>query len=371
MTALRAFHGWLPAIEAAWQRWSRGRFVAFAVAAVLGLTIFVFSPRWWLMAEPVPGSFQWARALGFIAQCEDPFRADVEPALHWRLLPPLLAHHLGLRGNNTFFIPWAGVIAFLTATAYWSSRLLPQRTSAFLLTLLVSTSSAVLVPLHWLGVNDAWVWLGLLTIVCARAPFPLAVATLLCPWIDERYLIGLPLALWCRHQMQPPGRDHHWLLLGGCTMPYAAARISAWLISSHEAAGGTFLGLILAEFHVWLPLAPLGWFMAFRAGWIVVACVFLRRSFHSFRTNATGVALAATTLALSTILAADLSRSAAIMFPLLFLGGITLATRLPARAPAILGVCALANLLIPAAHVVYRSIDHMDSLSMELYRLLR
>ena len=76
----------LDAFDARLRRWSFTHFVLFAVALALLTSVFVLSPRWWLLTAPHPGSFQWDRAFGFIAQCETPFRSDVEPALRWRLL---------------------------------------------------------------------------------------------------------------------------------------------------------------------------------------------------------------------------------------------------------------------------------------------
>jgi hypothetical protein len=361
----------LASLETQWQRWPHHRFVFFTVIAVLVLTVFFFSPRWWLMTSPAPGSFQWSRGLGFVAQCENPFRADIEPALRWRLLPPLVAHYLGLRGTIAFIIPWLGVLALLAAVASWSARLLAARTSAFFLTLLIATSSAVLVPLHWFGINDAWAWLGLFTLACARSQYALVVAALLCPWIDERFLIGLPLALWCRHQLQPSAFTRLLVTALLPAVPYVAIRVIALLNAPADAPDSSFLLHTLTECQTWLPLARLGWWMALRAAWPVALAAFANQSQIPLRTTAFGAVLTAFTLLVSAILAADLSRSAAVILPLLVVGAVTLSAQSPFRARLLLGACAAANLLIPAAHVVYRKIDIADSLPVELYRLLR
>jgi hypothetical protein len=67
------------------------------------------------MRQYMPGSFQWDRAHAFLLQCEHPLRHDVEPAMLWRLLPPLAAHALHLPGNTPLIIPWLGLLA---ATGY-------------------------------------------------------------------------------------------------------------------------------------------------------------------------------------------------------------------------------------------------------------
>jgi hypothetical protein len=72
---------------------------SFSIAlACLALGMFFFAPQLWLMTEYQPGTFQWDRARTFLLQCEIPLRRDIEPAMHWRLLPPLVCHALHLRG---------------------------------------------------------------------------------------------------------------------------------------------------------------------------------------------------------------------------------------------------------------------------------
>ena len=127
--------------------------LAGIVALSLSLSLFFFAPSLWQFSTPAPGSIVWARAITVLQQCEHPFRRDIEAAMQWRLLPPLVAHMLHLPGRTPLVLPWLGA---LIATAYVAvlfrrrcddSRAILGGTLAF-----VSTS-AVLVPFGLLGLT--------------------------------------------------------------------------------------------------------------------------------------------------------------------------------------------------------------------------
>lgn len=335
----------------------------------LGLSVLFFAPRLWLMQEPVPGSFQWDRALTFLRQCDEPFRRDIEPAMLWRLLPPLVAHSLHLPGKTPLVLPWLGLVAATAYVAMLLRRRLDDGRFVFGGTLLFASTSAVLVPVGWLGMNDAWVWLGLLVVAFGRAHWSAPLACLLCPWIDERFLIGFPLAwLSARLERNEPlwGRQLAgalWLL------PYAVVRLT---LSRHDpqasAATHAFLDVQVAQSLRLLPLVPLGWWMGLRGAWgaVVYALWDLPRA-----RGALAAATLAGTLGVSVLLASDLSRSVAIATPLVLAGCFGLARRHPDAAPRVLLALGAVNLLIPAAHLTYVHIDPINPLPIELLRLFR
>ncbi len=331
----------------------------------LALSVLFFSPRLWLMTEEVPGSFQWSRATTFLLQCEQPLRTDVEPAMLWRLLPPLVAHVLHLPGKSPLILSWLGILAATVYVAVLLSRRCADNRFVFGGTLLFATTSAVLVPVGWLGMNDAWVWLGLLVVAFGRAGWAAPLACLLCPWIDERFIIGFPLAwlagriernepLWGR-----PTLTALWLL------PYALVRLS---FDRQGTATQSFLQNQTNESLQLLPMVPFGWWLGLRAAWVAVGYAVWRGS-DDRRGLFAGVLLA--TLAVSMLLASDLSRSAAIASPLVLAGCFVALRRLPELAPRLVLGLGIANLLIPAAHVVHRHIDLINPLPVELFRLLR
>jgi hypothetical protein len=347
---------------------SRPRGIATIAAGCLLLSILFFAPRLWLMRDYVPGSFQWDRGHTYLQQCEQPFRRDIEPAMQWRLLPPVVAHYLGLRGRAALGLPWAGVLALLGYVAVLHARRLPDARFVFGGTLLVATTSAVLVPVGWLGINDAWVWLGLLAVAFGRAGWAAPVACLLCPWIDERFVIGLPLA-WIVRCLDGNASFFSRDLLAACwLLPYIGLRIAFGGNPATNSAASHFLGTQWHSILVFVPMAPIGWWMGLRAGW--AGLVYAAYAPAAGRRLLAGLVLAAT-LGASLFLASDISRSAAIVLPAMVLGGFALARREPDQASNILLIAGCTNLVIPAAHVILTHIDLINPLPVEIFRLLR
>ena len=341
------------------------RRVILIVCGSLTLSVLFFAPRLWLMKVYVPGSFQWDRAHTFLQQCEQPLRRDIEPAMLWRVLPPLVAHALHLPGRTPLVLPWFGLLAATTYAAVLLRRRLDDTRFIFGGTLLFATTSAVLVPVGWLGMNDAWVWLGLLVVAYGRAKWSVPLACLLCPWVDERFIIGYPLAwLVARQDRNEPimGRP---LLTTLWLLPYTAIRL---LINRQDESADAFVHQQLTTSLQLLPLVPLGWWMGLRAAWAAVA--YALWDFSRSRLAGTGLALLGT-LGISVSLASDLSRSVAIATPLVLAGCFALARRHPAQAPRVLLILGVINLLIPAAHLTYVHIDPINPLPIELFRLLR
>ena len=341
------------------------RRVILIVCGSLTLSVLFFAPRLWLMKVYVPSSFQWDRAHTFLQQCEQPLRRDIEPAMLWRVLPPLVAHALHLPGRTPLVLPWFGLLAATTYAAVLLRRRLDDTRFIFGGTLLFATTSAVLVPVGWLGMNDAWVWLGLLVVAYGRAKWSVPLAGLLCPWVDERFIIGYPLAwLVARQDRNEPimGRP---LLTTLWLLPYTAIRL---LINRQDESADAFVHQQLTTSLQLLPLVPLGWWMGLRAAWAAVA--YALWNFPRSRLAGTGLALLGT-LGISVSLASDLSRSVAIATPLVLAGCFALARRHPAQAPRVLLILGVINLLIPAAHLTYVHIDPINPLPIELFRLLR
>jgi hypothetical protein len=338
-------------------------------ALALALSVLFFAPHLWLMKGYLPGTTQWDRAHTFLLQCEQPLRRDIEPAMLWRLLPPLVAHTLHLPGKTPLLMPWMGLLATTCYVAVLLRRRLDDHRFVFGGTLLYATTSAVLVPVSWLGMNDPWVWLGLLAVAFGRTAWAAPVACLLCPWIDERFMIGFPLA-WLVARLDRNesifGREG---LLALWLLPYAAVRLS---LSRHDAAASAatdnFLRVQFSQSIRLLPLVPLAWWMGLRAAWAAVS--YALWDLPRARGALTTVVLLAT-LGISVMLASDLSRSVAVALPLVLAGCFAFARRDPVRAPRLLLALGVINLLIPAAHMTYVNIDPISPLPIELFRLFR
>lgn len=338
-------------------------------ALALALSVLFFAPHLWLMKAYLPGTTQWDRAHTFLLQCEQPLRRDIEPAMLWRLLPPLLAHAVHLPGKTPLLLPWLGLLASTTYVAVLLRRRLNDNRFVFGGTLLYATTSAVLVPVGWLGMNDPWVWLGLLAVAFGRAAWAAPLACLLCPWIDERFIIGFPLAWLVARLDRGESLFGRPLLCALWLLPYTAARLLlARQDPATSAATSAFVQQQLAQNIRLLPLVPLGWWMGLRVAW--AAAGYAVWDWPRARGALVAVVLAGT-LGISLLLASDLSRSVAIATPLVLAGCFALGRREPARAPQVLLILGVLNLLIPAAHLTYVNIDAISPLPIELFRLLR
>ncbi len=338
-------------------------------AACLALVVSAFAPHLWVIASRSPESFEWARANTYLAQCAHPFDQNVEPAMRWRLLPALVAHAFGLKGDMPLVIPWIGLGALVLWVATRLRRALDDWRFVAGGTLVFASTSACLVPIGWLGINDAWIWLGLLVVAFAENPAWIVLCGLLVPWVDERFIIGLPLA-WavrvaCRKDQSFRARDLLWALL---LAPYAALRIgfggSPW--SGH--AERAFLAGQLRTSLISLPYAPLAWWMGLRVGWAALVYGILSLQ-GGLRWSVSTIALL--TALVSLALASDMSRSIAILCPLVMLGLVELARRRTIEAPRIALWAGVVALLIPAVHVVFNKIAPIDNLVVELIRLHR
>jgi hypothetical protein len=312
------------------------------------------------MREYLPGTFEWDRAHSFLLQCEQPFRRDVEVSVLWRLLPALICHILGLRGWGALCLPWLGAIC----ATFYVARLHANRLSEIRFvcggTLLFATTAAVLVPVGWLGLNDGWMWLGLLAVAFADSGWTILVACVLCPWVDERFIIALPLAMVVRHIDRQAG-------VGRCisaALPGLVLYAGIRLTFSAAVAGPTnhYLTEQLASIPVFIAWVPLGWWMGLRVAWLPVAGAVRSRPWLLG-----GGAFA--TIGICLLLATDLSRSTAMLSPLMLLGVFQFAATRPDIAPRFVLRAGVANLLIPAAHITFTKFDRIDNLALELLRL--
>lgn len=345
---------------------SRPSTIPAAVLLAILLAFLFHPPRLVSMTHYLKGSYQWTRAMTYLQQVENPFRSDVEPAMRWRLLPPLVAHYLQLRGVISFLIPWAGIVALLAFVANVLKRRLPDGAYVLGCTVAIANTFAVLIPIHWYGMNDAWVWLALMVLAFSKSRKAILAACLLAPWIDERFLIGLPLAWIIRSFDREEPLLRQEILLCAPILIYLGARI----LGAFKGIGveSDFLAGQMREVIVYGRMVPLAWWMGLNACWVAIlygaATLSVRERWIA------GLVFAATA-GLTILLAADLSRSSAIVLPAILFGMLRFARFRPADAPKAalgLGLCAL---MLPLVNVVYNKTDPIDPIPYELIRLVR
>ncbi|HUG11161.1 MAG TPA: hypothetical protein VMM36_09115 [Opitutaceae bacterium] len=231
----------------------------------------------------------------------------------------------------------------------------------------------MLVSTGWLGMNDAWVGLGLCYLAFGRR-MPLVIAAcVVCPFIDERFVFGLPLALVVRNlESLRTGSSRALLHLAGqCLLaiaPFAAIRLVGIVGGRGAATDQVFLWTCLRESGAYLWMAPLGGWMAFRFAYLPV----MRRTaelFVSDRLVACFLMSAALIpVTVGFLLASDTMRTAGILLPLCAWAAIESGK---GGERSQLKWLAIASLVFTAAHVTHTKVLPINSLPVELWRVLR
>ncbi|MCC5022158.1 MAG: hypothetical protein J6386_04850 [Candidatus Synoicihabitans palmerolidicus] len=311
------------------------------------------------------GHFRGTVPTTFLKQCEDPWRSDVETAMRWRLTPSLVAHFLGLRGFALLAIPLVGMLCFSLYVAHLLRKVTHRVDFVLAGTLVITTSAAVLTPLHWFGVNDGWGWLALLVVSFSPHRTLLILTGLTAPWVDERFLIGLPFALVVR-SLSPSntmGWRDLWMLASLLTS--VVLRIGMGGNSLSAEAERSFISSHLSGFAQRAGMMGLAAWMGLRAAWITL----IETAWRASRIGQTMlIGVGGMTAIISFVLAWDMSRSISILIPGAVLGLIRLPDWYPDSYRQRTCIYALIALALPAVHVVGRKIDPIENLLIEAIR---
>lgn len=346
--------------------WPHGRLAALLAVAAALLAALAFSPRFWLwpvvglpLAEMVEIQPEFHRAFHALRQLETPWlRIDdaVNRVIEWRLFFPLLGHHLAFPRGLYLALPHLGALLALAAAAWFTLRATRDAFAALCATLLVATSSWFFVSTGWLAYFDSWLVLALLVGSFSPARWLLLLVGLVAPWIDERWVLALPLCLAVR-SLALPAPDtttraallHDALALAVGSLSYLAVRFGAELSGTRATSGSYWQNRPLLPAS--LPILGFGLWNGLRLAWFVLGLAVLSAGvWRGHRRVALGVCAA--TLALHLCVADDLSRSASVAVPLVVAAIIALwPTASPARRRT-LALLAGANLLLPAQHVI-------------------
>ncbi len=333
-----------------------------ALAAGLVATL-CFAPRYWLwpavgvpLGDLVAIQPELNRAFFALQQLAHPWAPVADPTnrvIEWRLLFPLLGHSLRLPEAIYLALPHAGCVLALAAVAGTAWRVTADRFVTLGLAVLAATTSWFFVATGWLAYFDSWLMAGLLLASFGRHRAVLLAAALLTPWIDERFILALPLALAVRGY--GPGaalgdRRRWWTdaaVLAAGVVPYLAIRLGAELTQVRATSQSYWSDrpLLPAPWHatLWATWSGL------RLAWIPVAAFVLATSGRS-RWLAGG--LVAITLAVNLCVADDLSRSMSIALPAMVAGALQLWRKDPGRFRRLLPWLCAGNLLLPAHHVI-------------------
>lgn len=360
---------------------------------ILGLAAFAllavrFSPNWLAFAQTAREAYAQAagpsdhaaiekavlsgfseRGLHVVRQSRNLEAAIDDPKhkiVRWRLLIPALGHVLFLPGWMTLGLAHVGCVAWLLALVFVARAhaQTPARPpyEAACLALVAGASAPFFTSMGWLGYYDSWLVLALLAVGFAPAQWIVLLACAAGPWIDERFVIGLPLALLVRWNLGEKRGQTLWpWLKAEAALPVVMVSCYA-LVRLH--LGGSGSSQTVREYFHQFVIAPrvsvsdrlLGAWAGLRFGWLLIgAAVVLvgltAASLPRIRSALLALGVVVTGLA-GLYTALDLSRSMALLTPVIPLGWI-LASRTAAWSRFHLApLLAVSALLLPGQHVV-------------------
>jgi hypothetical protein len=276
----------------------------------------------------------------------------VPNALRWRLLPPTVGHLLHLWPRLYLVLPLLGAALLLAAAVACIHRETQSAAWAALAAVPLATASWFFVTTGWLGQFDAYYLLGLLLVTFAPSGLAVWGACVLAPWCDERFLLLLPACV-CLRWARSDAAARRWLwpaVLGGIA-PYVLLRL--WAVAQGDPTIAAQLAIQRPLLDSYLPDLPDGWWMGFRAGWVLIGVGLAGGAAALGRGGRVLLAVCvAGGLAAVALLAWDISRSIAVLLPFLVHGAIVLRQRWPRAGWRILAGVAVLNLVLPASHVV-------------------
>lgn len=356
--------------ELAKKTWeNRGlRVAGIAVLATL-ITLFFFSPRFAYMRSlnlPLRMS-EIVRTGPALQQLANPFvKFDdhLNRVSSYRLFFPIVGHYLHLPPVVYFALPHLGC---LLAAAFIVHVLLRHGFRFWVTlasTLLVTTTSWFFVSMGWLAYFDSWYVLGLLVVVFGDSKWLCRSALLIAPWVDERFVLTLPLALllrlvYRRAYFESPQRGKDWrevLMLGLWLSPWILARLAMFLSGSDPVTGAYVKDIPGYQGAIPASVYALGVWHGIRWGWwfVIAGLVLAIRR----RLLPGGVLLAAFagTFAINVFIAEDVSRSISTLIPAVLVGALLWAKFRPTSYCAVaVAMCGL-NLAFPAMHVAVTAV---------------
>lgn len=347
------------------------RSLGIAVAAGL-LVLFMFAPRFSLWRAvlldhrlPFPETH---RARDALAQLQDPWVQSDSPSnavLSWRLLFPLVWHYGKLPPLAYLAMPFLGCVLTLWLAAWLSLRRFGDWRRTWMATALFAALPWFFVSTGWLAYFDSWLMLGMLVAAFIPSRVALALVCLSMPWIDERFLLALPVVVPVR--MIALGRIEQGAWRGlladlavivAASCPYLGIRAAIWLRGDPGSSG--YVRQYWAEMlTVPLPRFLVGLWSGYRAAWLMIGaaiCFVAQRL--GWRWAGPLAVLVIVSAVGSLLVAADMSRSLSIEAPVMLLGAWLWCEDKKPGARYALPVVLAANLLLPASHVIWHfSVD--------------
>jgi len=354
---------------------------SLALGAAL-VTLFFFAPRfaYWRLSRTSITSSEVVRVHASLAQLAAPFVAiddHTNRVLHWRLFFPLVGHVLRFPGWLYLSMPFVGCWAVLIFVVWLARKHGMDSWGALAAAILTATGSWFFVSSGWLGYFDSWLVLGLLAVVFASPWGWGLLAIVVTPWIDERFVIALPLLVLLRLTYQATfgaAFDHTktvreiiWMM--SALLPWLGVRAGAiWLGS--DAVTDSYL----RDYPVYQSAIPWGHYFSglwygIRWAWLFVLAVPVLLWRRSAQRTWLLAAVALLAIGVSLAIAEDLSRSAALLVPMFLLGLLQVMRARPKIGANAVFLASGLNLVSPAMHVSGAETWPVRYLYVELDRL--
>jgi tetratricopeptide (TPR) repeat protein len=376
-------------------RRSRRAWATLGLALLAGVVLLLlFSPRYLLWRSLTLGVYWntaevW-RALVTLQQIQDPFAPIQEPMhqiVRFRLLIPVIWHYTGLPTLLALALPYAGALLTLWLIAHEVARRSGDLLLAGAAAILLGATSWFFVSTGWLAYYDSLLVLALLAGVLKPSRPLLALCCVLAPWIDERFILALPLVLVCRQCLHTggaaPGAPGNpgvpevrpWQALGrdlavaaAASLPYLLFRLL--LMALGDTVSSDYLHDMRAAYALSTPWRLfLGWWMSLRMGWLLVAAAVALAWLDRRRLIATWMVVIIAALSVASLfMAADLTRNFCLMIPAAVTGLLLWQERRPRMARRVAVALAALQLALPAAHVFWAAVEPIQTLAAELQR---
>ena len=337
--------------------------------------IFFFSPAWsafhlWSRVPELTGMIEVRRGASVLEQVAHPGAAISDPlhaAIQWRLLFPLAGRALHLPPAVLFALPHVGALLTLAFLATVFRRAQLGWTSTYLALLCLGSASWFFTATGWLGYFDSWLALGLLLLAFSAVRWPLWLACLWTPWVDERFVLAAPLALYCRWLHRPEAFNLRRDFTAPAALVAGFVAIRLGVLSPHSATGATATGYLTGKNFLDAPLSriALGIWEGLRAGWLLALAGLITLWPH--RPRAVVLAFSSAVLLFAGLATAqDYSRSMTMLLPVAVLGLLVAVRTTTPWLTRALPFTALAALLLPAHHVMNDRVNPIFYLYHEL-----
>lgn len=348
------------------ERLSRLKFLLLCVAVSFLVAVYFFCPRFALWnGLNVPFSYfnpEVNRAADTLKLLHNPYEKITNPnniVVQWRWLFPLICHYLYFPQWLFLAVPAMGCLLNLLLVEHIAYKETGDRLQTWGITLLGATTSWFFVSTGWLCYFDSWYVFGLLVVAFLPTRRSIIWPCLLTPWVDERFVLALPVALLVRGIYFQDKEEYSWrkwwsevVVAVAVIVPYLIVRKLMSQFGADHSAVVINPRAMYGQEHA-IRNVFFGMWHGFRAMWIYVGLLFWLLYRYKNRLLGIAVPLVALGLFIVTIcLAGDISRIVSMFFPLPVLGIILGWKYRREFIRATLPIALAMNLFLPARHVM-------------------